>query len=188
MLGVAGSPRRSGNSELLLDEALAGVREAGAAAEKIVLAELCLSPCTACGTCDKTGRCPIADDMQEIYRLLSSCTALVFATPIYFYSVTAWAKAFIDRTQALWAQKYVLKSMPEMSARPAAFIAVGATRGKSLFDGPQLTMKYFFDAAGFTCIDSLLLKGLDEKGAVLQFPEYLEKARALGRSLVESGQ
>ena len=66
VLGVAGSPRRSGNSELLLDEALAGVREAGAAAEKIVLAELCLSPCTACGTCDKTGRCPIADDMQEI--------------------------------------------------------------------------------------------------------------------------
>lgn len=186
VLGLAGSPRRGGNSELLLDEALAGAREAGAATEKLVLAELCLSPCTACSACDKTGLCPIADDMQKVYDRLGSCAALVFATPIYFYSVTAWAKAVIDRTQALWAQKYILKSVPATAAREAAFIGVGATKGKSLFDGPQLTMKYFFDAAGFTCTQSLLLKGLDGKGAVLQFPEYLEQARAVGRSLAGS--
>jgi multimeric flavodoxin WrbA len=186
VLGLAGSPRRGGNSELLLDEALAGAREAGAAVEKVALSELCLSPCTACGACDRTGRCPIADDMQEVYERLLACTALVFATPIYFYSVTAWAKAVIDRTQALWAQKYILKSVPAAATKKAALIAVGATRGKSLFDGPQLTMKYFFDAAGFACSDSLLLKGMDGKGAVLEFPEYFRQAREMGRSLLKS--
>jgi len=182
VLGMAGSPRRGGNSEQLLDAALAGAREAGASVEKIVLSEFCLSPCTACGACDKTGSCPIADDMQGIYSRLTACSALIFASPIYFYSVTAWAKAVIDRTQALWAQKYVLKSVPATATRKAAFIAVGATKGKSLFDGPQLTMKYFFDAAGFTCTDSLLLRGLDGKDDVRQFPEYLERAKALGLS------
>ncbi|MBS3947012.1 MAG: flavodoxin family protein [Dethiobacter sp.] len=184
VLGVSGSPRRGGNSETLLDEALTGAREAGAGVEKIILANLSISPCTACGVCDKTGECPIADDMQDIYRQLSNCNALIFASPIYFYSVTAWAKAAIDRSQALWARKYVLQKEQEAIPRQAAFIGVGATRGKSLFDGPKLTMKYFFDAAGFVCTSEMLLKGLDGKDAVLGFPEHLRVAREIGRSLL----
>lgn len=180
VLGVAGSPRRGGNSETLLDEALAGAGEAGAVTEKIVLAKLRFSPCVACGACEKTGDCVLVDDMQDVYEKIGAADALVFASPIYFYSVSAWAKAAIDRAQALWSRKYVLKDPRFTADKKGYFIGVGATKGARLFDGTLLTMKYFFDAAGLAPAGALLVRGMDEKGVIREHPEFLERARALG--------
>ena len=81
VLGLAGSPRRNGNTEILLDEALAGAREAGAETEKIVLCTLKYSPCISCGSCEKTGRCVLQDDMQMVNERIIAADALIFATP-----------------------------------------------------------------------------------------------------------
>lgn len=183
MLGLAGSPRRGGNSEALLDALLAGARAAGAATEKVALPELCFSPCIACGSCEKTGECILQDDMQGLYGKIMACDALVLASPIYFYSVSAFAKAAIDRAQALWSRRYVLKDPRMGGQRKGVFVAVGATRGEKLFDGAKLTVKYFFDAAGFYPAAELLARGLDEKGAVHGRPELLGKAGELGKAL-----
>ncbi|MBS4031206.1 MAG: flavodoxin family protein [Clostridiales bacterium] len=184
VLGLAGSPRRGGNSETLLDEALAGAKEAGATVEKVVLSTRSFSPCISCGECEKTGICVIDDDMQDIHKLISDCDAMVFASPIYFYSVSAWAKAAIDRSQALWSRKYILKDPRFTADKKGVFIGVGATKGSKLFDGTLLTMKYYFDAAGFYPAGQLLVRGVDEKGQILNHPDHLAAAKALGSGLL----
>ncbi|NLM46675.1 MAG: flavodoxin family protein [Firmicutes bacterium] len=181
VLGLAGSPRRNGNTEILLDEALAGAREAGAETEKIVLCTLKYSPCISCGSCEKTGRCVLQDDMQMVNERIIAADALIFATPNYFYNVSAWAKAAIDRSQALWARKHVLKDERLRQNKPGYLISVGATKGKNLFKGTMLTMQYYFEATGFVPAGRLLIRGVDAKGDIKKYPEYLTAAVQLGR-------
>jgi len=181
VLGIAGSPRRDGNSEILLDEALAAAAAQGVMVEKVVLSALKFLPCISCGACDKTGVCTLDDEMQPLYEKIGAAQALIFASPMYFYAVSAWAKSAIDRAQALWSRKYVLKDPRYTAAKAGYFIGVGATRGGKLFDGALLTMKYYFDAAGYRPAENLLVRGMDEKGAVKAFAETLEAARELGR-------
>jgi multimeric flavodoxin WrbA len=170
-----------------LDAALEGARVAGAEVEKVVLSNLEITPCIACGCCEKTGNCILEDDMQELYERIGACDALIFASPIFFYSVSGWAKAAIDRAQAMWSRKYVMKDERYTADKPGYFIGVGATKGSKLFDGALLSMKYYFDAAGFTPSGNLLVRGVDEKGAIMEHPEHLEAARALGAGIVNKG-
>ncbi|MDW7652445.1 MAG: flavodoxin family protein, partial [Bacillota bacterium] len=159
-------------------------KEAGADVEKVVLSGLAFSPCIACGSCEKTGDCVLQDDMQELYEKIGACDAMVFASPIFFYSVSAWAKAAIDRAQALWSRKYVLKDKRYTADKPGYFIGVGATKGGKLFDGALLTMKYYFDAAGFHPAGELLVRGVDKKGAIRETPQHLAGARKLGAGII----
>ncbi|MCK4722818.1 MAG: flavodoxin family protein, partial [Dehalococcoidia bacterium] len=92
-------------------------------------------------------------------------------------------KALIDRCQALWARRYVLKQGPPDSGRKGAFIAVGATRGEKLFDGSILTVKYFFQAIGVEYVDELLVWGVDKKGEIKKHPTAITEAFKLGRGL-----
>ncbi len=186
VLGFAGSPRRGGNSEALLDETLAGASEAGAVTEKVFLSNKSILPCISCGKCEQLGICVINDDMQDIYKKIIDCDVMVFASPIYFYSVSAFAKAVIDRSQALWSRRYILKDPLISSAgKKGVFIGVGATKGSKLFEGTLLTMKYFFDACGFYPADELLVRGVDQKGEIENHPEILAAARQLGSVLIK---
>jgi len=111
---------------------------------------------------------------------------LIIASPIFFYSVSALAKAMIDRCQSLWVKKYLL-SLPvsPIADRRGAFISVAATRGKKLFDGARLTIRYFFDAIDVAYSDELFVRGVDEKGEVRSQPDVLDAAYGLGRRLVQ---
>src|SRR3990170_8115852 len=108
VLGISASPRLKGNSDLLLRQALAGAESAGAEVEYVRLAELKISPCIECNACYKTGRCVIEDDYQQLMQKVIDADRLIFATPIFFMTVSAQAKLFIDRCQCLWANKYIL--------------------------------------------------------------------------------
>lgn len=182
ILGVAGSPRRNGNTEILLDEALKGAREAGAETEKIVLSQLTYSACRACDKCAKTGICILKDDMQGVYDQIAAADAMIFASPNYFYNVSAWAKAAIDRSQALWARKHKLKDPDFRKDKKGFFISVAATKGVRLFKGSMWTMQYFFDASGYKLAGRLLVRAVDGKGEILKEPKYIEAAYKLGQS------
>ncbi len=187
VLGIFGSPRKGGNTDLLLEEALKGAEQEGARVERLHLIDYQIIPCRECHGCDKTGECVIRDDMQEIYSKLLDADVVILASPIFFYGITAWAKALVDRSQAVWVRKYSLKD-PSMSKegkkRKGFFISVGATKGQKLFEGSILTVKYFFDAINAAYSGDLLFRGLDAKGEVLKQPEALQKAFEAGRKLV----
>ena len=187
VLGLFGSPRRGGNTEILLEEALQGAEKEGAEIERLYLSDLDITPCTECHGCDETGDCVIQDDMQRIYSKLLEADIIILASPIFFYGVTAWAKAVIDRSQALWAKIYLVND-PSMGKkgkrRKGFFISVGATKGQKVFEGAILTVKYFFDALNAEYTGELLYRGVEGKGEVLKHPEALQQAREAGRKLV----
>lgn len=106
ILGIVCSPRRGGNTEILVAEALSAAREKGAETEIVLIADKQINPCDACEACVETGVCVIADDMQEIYQKLENADGIIFGTPVYFNNVSAQAKTVIDRTYAfLWTGK-----------------------------------------------------------------------------------
>ena len=96
-LGLVGSPRRGGNTETLVDEALRGALEAGASTDKVVLSELDIHPCTACGACHRTGSCVFDDDMGSVLEKMRQSSVWVLGTPVYWWGPTAQTKTFIDR-------------------------------------------------------------------------------------------
>ena len=187
VLGIFGSPRRGGNTELLLEEALKGAEKEGAKVERISLSDFTITPCKECHGCDNTGNCVILDDMEKIYPKLLETDVLILASPIFFYGVTAWAKALIDRSQALWARKYLIKDPTlgkEGKKRKGFFISVGATKGQKVFEGAILTVKYFFDVLNAEYVGELLYRGVEAKGDILKHPEALQQAFEAGRKLV----
>ena len=189
VLGIMGSPRRQGNTELLLDKAMEGAVEAGAEVEKVLVSKLKISPCLEIYACLKDGDCAIKDDMQLLYKKLLEADHIVFASPMFFYGITSQAKAIIDRCQALWVRRHVLgMSNEDKRMRRGVFISVGATRGKKLFDGAVLTVKYFFDAVGVKYSGDLLARGIDNKGQIEENPAALEDAFRLGKELVRGSR
>ncbi|MFW6118120.1 MAG: flavodoxin family protein [Chloroflexota bacterium] len=185
VLGIMGSPRRQSNTEILLDKALEGAKEAGAEVEKVLVSKLKISPCLEIYACLKDGNCSIKDDMQLLYKKLLEADHIIFASPMFFYGITSQAKAIIDRCQALWVRRHVLGMGGEdKRMRRGVFISVGATQGKKLFDGAVLTVKYFFDAIGVKYCNDLLVRGVDKKGQIEEYPLALQDAFRLGQQLV----
>ena len=189
VLGILGSPRRGGNSETLLDRALAGATDAGAGTEKLHPASLRIAGCTECDDCYSLGECSTADDMDIVYAALERADRIIIASPIFFMSFPSQLKAMIDRTQRYWALKYVLREpFPRPAGAPeriGAYIGVGATRGESLFDGAILTLKYFFDAIAVEPREDLyvLIRGIDEKGEITGRESELAAAYETGKAL-----
>jgi multimeric flavodoxin WrbA len=101
VLGIAGSPRKNGNTELLMNEILKTTREAGCDTEIFLMSEKAVAPCDACGSCFQIGSCVIQDDMQELYAMMQRADIVVFGSPVYFGSVSAQCKAIMDRMFAL---------------------------------------------------------------------------------------
>jgi multimeric flavodoxin WrbA len=186
ILGIMGSPRKRGNTDLLLDEALRGARSQGAEVEKLMISELDISPCREIYACLRDGNCVIDDDMQQVYVKLLEADHIILASPMFFYGLTSQVKALIDRCQALWVRKHILKQLPPRTTeRKGVFISVGATKGKRLFDGAILTVKYFFDAIDVQYSAELLIRGVDKKGEIKKHPTALSEAFQIGRRLAQ---
>ena len=186
VLGLQGSPRKKGNTHILLSAFLEEAEALGARTRQVRVPGKEISPCQECGACERKGYCAIQDDMQEIYPLLWEADLLVLATPIFFYGPTAQIKALIDRSQALWARKYTLGlSDPGRKWRKGFLLAVGATKGKNLFDGTALTAKYFFDAVGADFAGTLGFRQVEGPGDIRNHATALDQAGEKARMLVE---
>ena len=186
ILAIYGSPRRGGNTSLLLQKAVKGAKDAGDHVDEVILRDLKMSPCLEIYGCKKTGRCVIRDDFQKMYDQILSCEGVMLASPIFFYAVSAHTKILMDRCQSLWVKKYWVEKRSaekEDFYRKGLFISVGATKGKKLFDGVLLSIRYFFEAIDTKLWHALLYRGLDFEGDVLKHPDYLEEAYEAGKGL-----
>lgn len=188
VVGIYGSPRKQGNTDLMLDAFLKGAETAGAEIKRLYARDLKIRGCLGCGHCDKTGRCVQKDEMRQVYPLLEEAQRIVVASPIYFYGVTGQLKLLIDRTQALYMKRAIAgkagKAGQKMLTRKGFVLLAGATRGKRLFECSILTMKYFFDALGVLYAGELSFKELEERGAILEQPQAMEECRMAGKDFV----
>jgi len=188
-LGIQGSPRKKGNSDILLNMFMEALDKLGVQTHTLPVVDLHIEPCRELTVCEKKGTCPIDDDMsREIYGLLRQADIVVAASPVFFYNVSAQLKAFIDRCQALWARRYMLKLKdPGSPVRRGFLLAVGATAGKQLFDGMHLTAKYFFDAIGADYAGSLTYRRIEKRGRIKAHPtvdaDVKQSAEALAAGL-----
>lgn len=189
ILAIYGSPRRQGNTATLLKRAVSGAVDAGAEVNEIILRDLKMSPCLEIYGCKKEGKCVIKDDFQNVIDQILSAQGLMLASPIFFYTVSAHTKILMDRCQSLWVKKYWIDKVPYgqwTPIRKGLFISAGATKGKKLFDGTLLTVKYFFDVLDMELWRSLLYRSLDFEDDVLKHPEYLEEAYQAGKEFAQA--
>jgi len=188
IIAIYGSPRRKGNTAALLKKAVEGARDSGAEVEEIVLRDLKISPCLEIYGCLQTGECAIKDDFQMVRDKIMNAKGLILASPVFFYSVSSHTKILMDRFQSLWVKKYWVDQKPKgqpIHHRKGMFISVGATRGKKLFDGMLLSVRYFFDVLDMELWKSLLYRQLDFQDDVLKHPEYLEEAYTAGKAFTK---
>src|SRR5271169_4203166 len=100
-IGILGSARKGGNTEILLDAALEEAQGRGGTTSKIVLRDKVIAPCNGCMGCAETGQCVIRDDMQEVYREIREADGIIWASPVYYWSMSGLTKTALDRTFAL---------------------------------------------------------------------------------------
>jgi multimeric flavodoxin WrbA len=189
VLGIAGSPRRRGNTQLLLDRALEGAKAMGAEVEKLILNDLEFSPCQECGDCDDTGVCIYDDDMSIIYDKVKETDALILSSPIFFGSLSAQTKMMIDRFQCWWAAKYLLKRpiVPKERKRKGLFISVSGRGNPDYFENAKKIVKIFFLNVEVAYASELFYPRIDKKAEILNHLTAMDEAFSAGENLVAAG-
>jgi|WetSurSiteA1Bulk_404760.scaffolds.fasta_scaffold25505_2 multimeric flavodoxin WrbA len=129
ILGIVGSPRKNGNTEILMNEALKVARDAGCETEIFRMSEKQVAPCDACGSCFEVGSCVVQDDMQDLYGMMERADGIIIGSPVYFGSVSAQTKAIMDRMFALLRQR-ALKG--KVAGALVVTRRVGAIQARSL--------------------------------------------------------
>ena len=175
-IGVVGSPRKGGNTEILTKHALQAIKEEGIATELVRLAGLDIRPCNACKICRKEERCPIDDDLFPLYKKLKEFDAIILSTPVYFASASAQIKAFMDRAGYIAVRKRVF------AGKVGGPLVVARRAGKS-FTFAELM--FWFHYNGFYMPGSTYWNvaiGRD-KGEVRQDQEGLTTAWNFGKNI-----
>ena len=190
ILGIGGSPRKGGNSDILLKQILKGGRNKGIATEEIQLRDYQFQPCIGCERCRKDKRCTgLQDGMQLIYPKIREAGGMVLISPIYSYNVTALMKAFIYRLYSFYnfsdERPGYWSSQLADQGRKAIIAVVGeqATREEGGMDLTLETMRRSIKALGHEVIGELPVLGIFHKGKVREYPQYLDEADELGRRL-----
>lgn len=182
VLGIVGSPRRGGNTEVLVDKVLAGAQEAGALTNKVLLYELAIAPCRACDACRKTGKCVQRDDMQTLLEQMERYPVWVLGTPVYYWGPTAQFKAFVDRWYRTEHQ-VTPKTVEFRDKRVILTIPLGGTAHDA-----RHTVGMIEDALAYKRIElfaTIVASGVEERGAVRDHADVLAQARRAGREAVE---
>lgn len=178
ILAVSCSPRKKGNTEIMLDEALQGAKADGAEVELYRVSGKNIQPCDGCWSCMKEGQCHIKDDMQELYEKLLAADGIIFGTPIYFYAMTAQAKTVIDRTMPLGHPK------KNLTNKVGGVIVVGGSLG--LVDA--LKDLYFYFVTKRMIPANYVAAYGGAKGDVNKLEKGRQAARDLGRQMVQLAQ
>jgi len=181
VVGLNGSPRRGGNSATLLDEALRSAQGSGARVLRFDLAFMDISPCKACEDCFSDGECIIRDDMDRLYEALEEADAVIIASPIYFSGMSSYAKIAVDRCQALWARRKVLKLQRK---RGSGAIILCAAQPNARFENAVSELRAFLIGIGIDPAEVLKVPGADGPSYASLHPEIMAQARDLGENIV----
>ncbi len=182
ILGILGSPRKNGNTHILMEKLFQGAREKGAETELIFLNELNIKQCDGCWACGEGKNCPKADDMNPIYSKIFECDAIILGTPIYWYNVTGIMKKFFDRfTYFTYSEnKAKIKNKSVVTIIP--YEEQSLKIAESAITMFEKSLKYL----ELNLVEQLIVPGVNQKGDVLQKVEVMEKAFDIGKKLLST--
>jgi multimeric flavodoxin WrbA len=181
VIGISGSPRKDGNTEILVKQALKPFYEKGWEVSEFFLSNKTINPCMGCETCNQTGGCAIdGDDMEFLLSEFENCDALIIGSPAYFRNVTAQLKALFDRS-------FVFKNRKLLAGKLGGAITVGRGEG----GGQSLVLSIihnYYLSSGALCVPCEI-NGLsaraDKPGDILKQENRLRQARVLGENIIK---
>jgi len=179
IIGICGSPRKNGNTEILLKEALKGAEELGTKTELILLRMKKIEFCKGCEeVCEKTGSCQINDDMMEIYDKIGKSDGIIIGTPTYFNMISGVLKNFIDRCLPMsWSGR--------LKNKVTGIIAVGGDGDESIKEAAE-NIKTFIEICEMKNIGKPLCIKASKCGEIAKNDKALTDARNLGVKIVKS--
>jgi multimeric flavodoxin WrbA len=191
VLAFAGSPRRHGNSEALLDWVLGGMStNKDVIIEKVALTDANINPCKGCNACEKLNKCVQRDGMDIYHDKIVDADIILLSSPIFCMGVASQVKALIDRAQVFRSRKYVLK-LPivppdRKSKRLGVFLASAGQKWDYVFDAAIPSVKCFYHVIDIRDADIsyLMINGVDEKGAIEHHPTAKTEAEKLGKTVI----
>jgi len=191
VLGIGGSPRRGGNSDLLLRSIFKGIGEAGLSGDILHLRDFDYQGCIGCEKCRKDKICTgLNDGMSLLYPHIVRCSGLVLVSPTHNYNITAWMKAFIDRLYCFyifdrerpgpWSTSFAGQK------RKAIIGAICEQESKRDMGFTLEAMRLPLEALGYEIVSELPVLRTFEKGKLGEFPGELARAEEAGKNLAVS--
>jgi multimeric flavodoxin WrbA len=182
-----GSPRKNGNTETLLKEVVRGVEHVGHSVDIFYLNTMNIKPCQDCGGCNTTGKCILSDDMDQVNEAIRCADRIILASPIFFFSLSAQAKAMIDRCQSFWCEKYLLKKpiAPGSAGRKGLLLMIGGMKKDIGIHCGEACAKAFFRTISVPEHETIYYLGIDSKGEILKHPTAMNEAFEAGKKLVK---
>ena len=187
LLAVYGSPRKGGNSSVLLDYFLEGTKASIYPVERVYLRDINFSFCVECRRCEKTGICSLDDDLTPIYEKIRHYERIVISCPVFFLGPPALTKAFIDRLQVFWVRKYVLgiNPVPEGVQKKGFLLSVCGFKGhEKMFSCNRSIVKAVYTACGYSYTGELFYPGIDRFGDMKKRSDIREEAVHAGKDFV----
>jgi len=191
VLAFAGSPRRHGNSETLLDWVLGGMStDDDIVIEKVALTDANINPCKGCNACERLNKCVQRDGMDFYHDKIVDADIILLSSPIFCMGVASQVKALIDRAQVFRSRKYVLKLPvvpPERKGkRLGVFLASAGQKWDNVFDAAIPSVKCFYHVIDIRDADIsyLMINGVDEKGAIEHHLTAKTEAEKLGKTVI----
>lgn len=165
VLIINASPRKNKNCFFISNIISSKLKERNINYKMFNIYDMNIEYCNACGFCEKTGYCRIKDEMTPMYEIFNKSKGTIVVSPVYFDSVTAKLKTLVDRTQAFYASKYILKkpSIDRSKKRIGMYIAVGGSNSyDTQFKGGQIVMDFFFKSINTKLMYNLYLNNTDD--------------------------
>ncbi len=184
ILVIYGSPRREGNTSILMDRFVEGVKDNSGNYEiqKVFASRVDVSPCRECRNCSKTGECIVKDEMQGIYKQFILADFVAIASPIFFTTVSGYLKAIIDRCQRFWSLKYEHKKDIFKKRKSGIFISCAGSGSPEIFGCAKKVIRSLFDVIYVDYYRDFVYNKTDYKGDILKNQDAINEIYEFGKS------
>ena len=174
ILVITGSPRKNGNSNTLVDNFIKGAEEAGHKVVRFDSAFKNVHPCIACNKCGMNGECVFKDDFEFVRNNIVDADAVVFATPMYYFGISAQIKAVIDRFYSINGQIHV----PKKAVLIMTYADTSAKEAQPIISHYETLLNYL----GWSDAGKIIASGVWTEGSVNN-TQYPKQAYELGKNI-----
>lgn len=186
-LCLYGSPKKGGNTDILLDELCEGIEEGGGKIEKVYLRRLLIYPCDSCSLCYKEGKCHIRDDMDFLHAKFFESDLICLGAPVYFLSLPSIVKTMIERCEIYWVKKNFFRESLKNKKGKGILILLSGSKDKNASYCSEKIARTFFNTIDYEFASSWVFSGIDEKKKGVKEDKKLKELKEWAREYTKKG-